>query len=343
MTRFGSIAIAKQHPYSQGVNGFWVSPFLQDQCLFLAQQLPYSLAHQTAQRLLGPSLSRTTLYRLTTHYGQSIEAPLNGPPTPPPPAHQAVVTPDTPGDKPVVYALADGLMLLFEEGYKETKLGRIFSADALQKSSHSQRGGSIVGSDYVAHVGCWADFWTKWQGHLQALEAQGHELVFISDGVVWLHEQLVKAYPHSTLILDFYHAMEHLGGLAQVGIGAAAKRALWLEDQRKSLLESNLDEVLAQLDTLSVPPAERLNVRGYLEANRSRMDYKAYRARGLCIGSGAIESANQAVVQVRLKRSGQRWSRRGAQRVLNLRTCWMSERWSLVEDQLRVRRQARVE
>ncbi len=159
MTRFGTIAIDKQHPYSQGVNGLSVSPFLQDQCLFLAQQLPFSLAHQTLQRLLGSSPSRTTLYRLTAHYGQAIEAALGQPPTPlprlpTPLTLQAVCEPD----KPVVYALADGLMLLFEEGYKETKLGRIFSADALQPSPHSQRGSPIVSSDYVGHVGCWADF-----------------------------------------------------------------------------------------------------------------------------------------------------------------------------------------
>lgn len=145
----------------------------------------------------------------------------------------------------------------------------------------------------------------------------------------------MSAYPDSTLILDFYHAMEHLGKLAQGGIGSPVKRASWLEDQRKSLLASRLGDVLACLEALPVAPADRLKVRSYLEANRKRMDYKAYRDRGLCIGSGAIESANQAVVQVRLKRSGQRWSRVGAQRVLNLRTCWMSERWSLVEAQLR--------
>ncbi|WP_262504760.1 hypothetical protein [Runella slithyformis] len=31
-----------------------------------------------------------------------------------------------------------------------------------------------------------------------------------------------------------------------------------------------------------------------------------------------------------MKRSGQRWSLTGAQHVLNLRTCLMSDRWELV-------------
>ena len=60
------------------------------------------------------------------------------------------------------------------------------------------------------------------------------------------------------------------------------------------------------------------------------MDYARYQTRGLLIGTGAIESAHRTVVQKRLKRSGQRWSLAGAQHVLNLRTCLMSDRWELV-------------
>ncbi len=64
------------------------------------------------------------------------------------------------------------------------------------------------------------------------------------------------------------------------------------------------------------------------------MDYRAYRKRGLLIGSGAIEAAHRTVVQKRLKRSGQRWSQVGAQRVLNLRVCWMSARWPIVRQHI---------
>jgi hypothetical protein len=60
------------------------------------------------------------------------------------------------------------------------------------------------------------------------------------------------------------------------------------------------------------------------------MDYQRYLARGLCIGSGAIESANKAVVQQRMKP----FSQKGVQRILNLRTCWMSQRWQLLKDLL---------
>lgn len=45
----------------------------------------------------------------------------------------------------------------------------------------------------------------------------------------------------------------------------------------------------------------------YYENNRSRMKYKTYRDRDLLIGSGPVEAAHRHVIQVQMKRSGQRW------------------------------------
>ena len=294
----------------------------------LTQQMPYSNAHEVARRLLGKTVSRSSLYRLTREAGQAIEPALQEAPAP-------VLCPNK-----VTYATADGLMLLMEEGYKETKLGRIFGADALIASAVVDRGGQITSSDYVAHAGSWSAFWAKWHVHLQAVVAQGSELVFLSDGVVWLHEKLQEAYPDSVMILDFYHVMEHLGKVAEAGIRSLKKRQDWLDACASLLLNSKLDQVMDRIRALSIPTDMRKGVCAYLETNRHRLDYRLYRGRGLAIGSGAIESANKAVVQSRLKRSGQRWTQSGAQDVLNLRTCWMSDRWSIVETYLEPNRYA---
>jgi hypothetical protein len=66
--------------------------------------------------------------------------------------------------------------------------------------------------------------------------------------------------------------------------------------------------------------------RGYFQRNRARMDYPAFRARGLPIGSGAVESAAKHLVQLRLKRPGARWSEAGAQAILTLRAHPLSGR-----------------
>jgi hypothetical protein len=57
---------------------------------------------------------------------------------------------------------------------------------------------------------------------------------------------------------------------------------------------------------------------GYFTNNAARMDYPTFRAQGLPIGSGAVESAAKHVVQVRMKRSGMRWSDSGGQAMLAL-------------------------
>jgi hypothetical protein len=61
------------------------------------------------------------------------------------------------------------------------------------------------------------------------------------------------------------------------------------------------------------------------------MDYKHYRQLGgRIIGSGAIESVHRTVIQKRMKLSGQRWSKKGAQNMLNLRVTYMNDQWSKV-------------
>lgn len=65
----------------------------------------------------------------------------------------------------------------------------------------------------------------------------------------------------------------------------------------------------------------------YLTVNRKKIDYGAFREKGLLIGSGAIEVAHRDMIQKRLKLSGQSWTIQGAQQVLNIRVCEKSNQW----------------
>lgn len=285
----------------------------------------YKQASELAQTLLGVPVCASQIDRLTSHYGAAIDTDLGHPIT------SELALPEPVG---VVYAQADGAMLLTDEGYKEAKLGRIFAATALKASVVEERGGQIESSVFVGHLGTSTDFAVKLEAQLDAHKALGNDLVFISDGSVWLRQMMGKSYPQATLILDMYHALEHIGEAGKAALGAGKGALDWFQSQRKLLLNSCLGEVLANISELKIAPALRDSVCSYLESNRDRMYYKAYRERGLLIGSGAIESAHRTVMQRRLKRSGQRWSVQGAQRVLNLRVCLMSGRWNLVRQQI---------
>ena len=58
------------------------------------------------------------------------------------------------------------------------------------------------------------------------------------------------------------------------------------------------------------------------------MDYAAYRARGLQIGSGSVESACKQLVTARLKQAGMIWSADGAAAVATVRAWLKSDRWA---------------
>jgi hypothetical protein len=322
MTRYGQVYIANHEPFSQHPNGFGISPYLQEKLVFLGQLDVYQQASQIAQALLGLPIASSQIYRLTNHYGQAIEADLD----------QAVAPPQPP--QGIVYAQVDGAMLLTDKGYKENKLARIFKATTLKQSPVADRGGRIESSMFTAHLGTALDFTAKFRVQLDVYKPLGADLVFISDGAIWLRQLMTTHYPQATLILDLYHVMSYIG---QVGVAAyrtQKSQQEWIDRQYNLLLNSELDTVLAHIRALRIKTGLQDCVCRYLDANRDRMDYARYQQRHLLIGSGAIESAHRTVVQKRLKRSGQRWSLAGAQRVLNLRVCFMSERWELVRKQI---------
>lgn len=322
MTRYGQVQIANDEPFSQHPNGFGISPYLQEKLVFLGQLEVYDQAAQIAQTLLGLSIASSQIYRLTNHYGAAIEADLD----------QPVATDQPPSG--IVYVEADGAMILTDAGYKENKLSRIFNATALKQSPVAERGGHIESSLFTAHLGNATDFAAKFRTHLDSYKTLGADLIFISDGAVWLRQLMATEYPQATLILDFWHLMSYIGQVGMAAYHTQKSQDEWIENQRKLLLNSELNLVLTHIKALRIKAELRDSVCSYLEANRDRMDYACYQKRGLLIGSGAIESAHRTVVQKRLKRSGQRWSVAGAQHVLNLRVCFMSQRWELVRKQI---------
>lgn len=259
-TRYGQIQIANSESFSQHLNGFGISPYLQEKLVFLGQLDGYDQAAQVAQTLLGIRIAPSQIYRLTNHYGAAIEADLD----------QPVATDQSPTG--IVYVQADGAMLLTDDGYKENKLSRIFRATDLKKSPVADRGGYIEASLFTAHLGTALDFTAKFRVHLDAYKPLGADLVFISDGAVWLRQLMKTHYPEATLILDFWHAMSYIGTVGVAAYRTQKSRDEWIEEPHKLLLNSELDAVLGHIKALRIKAGLRDSVYSYLEANRDRMD-----------------------------------------------------------------------
>ena len=160
---------------------------------------------------------------------------------------------------------------------------------------------------------------------------QADRWVAVTDGGAGLEEFIRVHFPRAEVVLDFYHAAEHLNDLAkawyQNEAEAQEQAASWCHTLKHQGGPAVL-EVLEGLDRRGRSAAVRevhRQVTQYMRNNVHRTDYPRYQAHGWLIGSGHVEAACKAVVGMRLKGSGMRWSEAGADSVCHLRALFKSE------------------
>jgi hypothetical protein len=156
--------------------------------------------------------------------------------------------------------------------------------------------------------------------------------IALSDGGAGLEDWLRIHFGRlDAVILDFYHASEHLAELARAWHGAGTEAA---RDQHRRWAHRLKHEggaaVLEELRGLKPPRREGLRelhraTRIYFENQVHRMDYPGYLARGWQIGSGPIEAACKTVIGRRLKGTGMRWGPGGADAMSHLRALFVGE------------------
>jgi hypothetical protein len=79
------------------------------------------------------------------------------------------------------------------------------------------------------------------------------------------------------------------------------------------------------------------------QATQGRMAYAAARVANQPIGTGVAEAAAKTVANVRMKRSGARFSQHGGQTVMIFRTALLSDRFQALSEYLRVSYTANVQ
>jgi Uncharacterised protein family (UPF0236) len=157
------------------------------------------------------------------------------------------------------------------------------------------------------------------------------EIIFVSDGAVWIWNLVEKYYPNAVQIVDWYHASEYLTPIAEAAFGANTAQAHeWLTQARTELWEGRIQDVIQSCRSLLSHTAARLWIEKaitYYDHNEKRMDYARFRQCGYLIGSGTIESACKQIAAVRLKRSGARWTLPGVVATAKARAAWLSKSW----------------
>lgn len=157
------------------------------------------------------------------------------------------------------------------------------------------------------------------------------EIVFVSDGAVWIWNLAQKYFPNAVQIVDWYHASEYLTPIAEAAFGANTAQAHdWLTQARTELWDGRIQDVIQSCRSLLSHTAARAFIEKaihYYDHNEKRMDYARFRQLGYLIASGTIESACKQIAAVRLKRSGARWTLPGVIATAKARAAWLSHSW----------------
>ncbi len=169
---------------------------------------------------------------------------------------------------------------------------------------------------------------------------QAANVLIIADGAVWIWNLADDRFRGAAQRVDLYHVKEHLWALAADLHGTGTQAAEewvrpyldWLTDRKDGALDvlRGLEGLRDAAQTLTTEQRAALEREiGYFDGHKQRMDYKAAKALGQPLGSGAVESTCSQY-QRRLKLTGQFWTLEGDEAFLALETLYRNERWSLL-------------
>ena len=251
----------------------------------------------------------------------------------------------------------DGLVVLIrEEGYREVKMVSVSEVVEREESEFTgsekasleevevaddqvergrQDGPKLERHSYRAVLGDKATFAPALKAELARRRVRAVDKIStVNDGAEWIWDQVQSYLPAWRVeVLDWSHGMQNLAkaGNAAWGEGTEEARA-WLAQRETELWHGQrmkLDIALHQLPRRYKERGKAIRqVKGYVNHHWERIRYDRFREEGHPIGSGTVESGAKNVVQWRMKRGGQRWSRPGAKRMLVAVGEVHSRRWS---------------
>jgi len=166
--------------------------------------------------------------------------------------------------------------------------------------------------------------------------------VVIGDGAEWIWNLAALHFLGAILIVDLYHARQHLWDVARTLYpNQAVQQKAWMKVYQKRLLDKGKIEKL--VDGLRSIRASNPEVReklrteaDYFESNKDRMRYPKFRRQHLFVGSGVIEAGCKTVIASRLKQSGMFWTVVGANAIIALRCSFLNGRFEDYWEERRV-------
>ncbi|MCB1111028.1 MAG: hypothetical protein KDK64_08595, partial [Chlamydiia bacterium] len=138
-------------------------------------------------------------------------------------------------------------------------------------------------------------------------------------------------------ILDIFHATEYLWDASTSLYGEnSSERIVWVREKLLAILQGKVGRVTGGLKQILKKDKRDLRagqkkalqtVITYFNNHKHMMRYNEYLQKGYPIGTGVVEGACGCLVKDRTDRSGMKWSREGAQAILNLRAIKQNGDW----------------
>jgi hypothetical protein len=214
---------------------------------------------------------------------------------------------------------------------REAKLGCVFTQTTVDEEGYAVRDeGSTT---YVGAIET-AEFFGN-RIYAEAVRrgmARAQKVIILGDGAKWIWGIADEHFPGAIQIVDLYHAREHLAKVAKLVYGSTSKKCQeWLSARRDDLDDGDVKNITDALSTLRPKDkAVRKQIKTeleYFKRNAKRMRYAEFRSQGLFVGSGVVEAGCKTIIGQRLKLSGMHWTVKGANAIIALRCCQMSNRW----------------
>ncbi len=180
----------------------------------------------------------------------------------------------------------------------------------------------------------------RWHGPLPRLcyvtDAGENETTYYQDVLRRMRHPRTRDRLPWQRVVDFYHAMERVWKMADLLFGADTRAgSAWAHRMGKLLKKPN-----GPFRVLHAAAARRASRGGsrtwqaefrraydYIRRRTKWMQYHEYARHQLPLGSGVTEAACKTLVAQRLKLSGMRWTKAGAQVILDLRAAQLSGTW----------------
>ncbi|MCP3966796.1 MAG: hypothetical protein GY718_10665 [Lentisphaerae bacterium] len=171
--------------------------------------------------------------------------------------------------------------------------------------------------------------------HLHRLgAADAEEVIFLADGAEWIWDRVPMiaqkaGLKHWLAGLDFCHVMGYVGKAVKAAYQDKTTRKTHVKKIRKALLTGKVEKALSILQDL--PDADTTDdiqiALRYIRNRRLLMKYDHIKAKGLPIGSGAVESAVRRVINLRIKSPGMFWEEDNVEAFMYLRANALSGQW----------------